>query len=174
MLKEDEEFRYAVAGLIGMEEILRRLDRNEQEVRRIWQEIEKLREDMMRGFERHDREIEDVARKYASEALRDPNSLVLVCEEGGRVVGFLKADVVDRLFYEPRREGVIREFYLLPEFRRRGVGRTMIEKAFEELRSMGAGIITAEFPSQHKIAVSFYENLGFRPIISKYAKEVTR
>jgi Acetyltransferases len=119
-------------------------------------------------------EIEDVARKYASEALKDPNSLVLVCEEGGRVVGFLKADVVDRLFYEPRREGVIREFYLLPEFRRRGVGRTMIEKAFEELRSMGAGIITAEFPSQHKIAVSFYENLGFRPIISKYAKEVTR
>ncbi len=119
-------------------------------------------------------EIEDVARKYASEALKDPNSLVLVCEEGGRVVGFLKADVVDRLFYEPRREGVIREFYLLPEFRRRGVGRTMIEKTFEELRSMGAGIITAEFPSQHKIAVSFYENLGFRPIISKYAKEVTR
>ncbi len=58
LLKEDEEFRYAVAGLIGMEEILKRLDRNEQEVRRIWQEIEKLREDMMRGFERHDREIE--------------------------------------------------------------------------------------------------------------------
>ncbi len=119
-------------------------------------------------------EIEEVARKYVSEALRDPNSLVLVCEEGGRVVGFLKADVIDRLFYEPRREGVIREFYLLPEFRRRGIGRTMVEKAFEELRSMGAGIITAEFPSQHKIAVSFYENLGFRPIISKYAKEVTR
>jgi len=51
LLKEDEEFRYAVAGLIGLEEILRRLDRNEEE-------IAKLREDMMRGFERHDREIE--------------------------------------------------------------------------------------------------------------------
>lgn len=119
-------------------------------------------------------EIEDVARRYVSDALRDQNSLVLVCEEGGKVVGFLKADVIDRLFYEPRREGVIREFYLLPEYRRRGLGRTMVERAFEELRSMGAGIITAEFPSQHKIAVSFYENLGFRPIISKYAKEVTR
>jgi hypothetical protein len=71
MLKEDEEFRYAVAGLIGLEEILKRLDRNEQElvrlredmakmfekheerfariedeIGRIWQEIEKLREDM--------------------------------------------------------------------------------------------------------------------------------
>jgi len=119
-------------------------------------------------------QIEEVAREYVSEALKDRNSLVLVCEEGGKVVGFLKADVIDRLFYEPRKDGVIREFYLLPEFRRRGIGRIMVERAYEELRSMGAGIITAEFPSQHKIAVSFYENLGFRPIISKYAKEVTR
>jgi hypothetical protein len=83
LLKEDEEFRYAVAGLLGLEEILKRLDRNEQElvrlredmakmfekheerfarieeeIRRIWQEIAKLREDMVKGFERHDREIE--------------------------------------------------------------------------------------------------------------------
>ena len=83
MLKEDEEFRYAVAGLIGLEEILKRLDRHEEEIARlredmmkmfekheerfarieeeigrIWQEIAKLREDMMKGFERHDREIE--------------------------------------------------------------------------------------------------------------------
>jgi len=50
LLKEDEEFRYAVAGLIGMEEILKRLDRNEQEMAR-------LREDMIKGFERHDREL---------------------------------------------------------------------------------------------------------------------
>ena len=64
MLKEDEEFRYAVAELIGLEEILKRLDRHEDEVRRIWQEIEKLREDMnklredmMKGFELMDRRI---------------------------------------------------------------------------------------------------------------------
>jgi hypothetical protein len=82
LLKEDEEFRYAVAGLLGLEEILKRLDRNEQElvrlredmaktfekheerfarieeeIRRIWQEIAKLREDMVKGFERHDLEL---------------------------------------------------------------------------------------------------------------------
>jgi hypothetical protein len=64
MLKKDEEFRYAVAGLLGLEEILKRLDRHEDEVRRIWQEIEKLREDMnklredmMKMFELMDRRI---------------------------------------------------------------------------------------------------------------------
>lgn len=29
LLKEDEEFRYIVAGYLGLEEILRRLDRHE-------------------------------------------------------------------------------------------------------------------------------------------------
>jgi hypothetical protein len=29
LLREDEEFRYAVAGLLGLEEILKRLDRHE-------------------------------------------------------------------------------------------------------------------------------------------------
>jgi hypothetical protein len=93
LLKEDEEFRYAVAGLIGLEEILKRLDRNEQElvrlredmakmfekheerfarieeeIGRIWQEIERLREDMIKGFERHDLELarlrEDMVRGF--------------------------------------------------------------------------------------------------------------
>ena len=49
LLEKDKEFCYAVAGLLGLEEILRRLDRNVQELVR-------LREDMNRGFmlvERH-------------------------------------------------------------------------------------------------------------------------
>jgi hypothetical protein len=68
LLKEDEEFRYAVAGLLGLEEILKRLDRNEQELVRLREdmtkgferhdlELAKLREDMIKGFERHDMEI---------------------------------------------------------------------------------------------------------------------
>ena len=39
-----------MAGLIGLEEILKRLDRHEEEIAR-------LREDMTKGFERHDREL---------------------------------------------------------------------------------------------------------------------
>jgi hypothetical protein len=57
MLKEDEEFRYAVAGLIGLEEILKRLDRHEEEITRLREDMVKLREDMMKGFELMDRRI---------------------------------------------------------------------------------------------------------------------
>ncbi|MEM3653087.1 MAG: hypothetical protein QXL21_08185 [Nitrososphaerales archaeon] len=47
LLKEDLEFRYAVAGLLGFEEVLKRLDRHEEQ-------LVKLREDMLKGFARHD------------------------------------------------------------------------------------------------------------------------
>ncbi|MEM2622762.1 MAG: DUF3782 domain-containing protein [Candidatus Nezhaarchaeales archaeon] len=79
LLREDLEFRYAVAGLLGLEEILRRLDRHEAELVRLREdfnrmredfnrkaeedskrftaieaEIARLREDMIAGFKRHD------------------------------------------------------------------------------------------------------------------------
>ena len=57
MLKEYEEFRYAVAGLIGLEEILKRLDRHEAQLVKLREDMNKLREDMNRGFKRYDEEL---------------------------------------------------------------------------------------------------------------------
>jgi hypothetical protein len=57
LLKEDEEFRYAVAGLIGLEEVLKRLDRHEAELVKLREDMNMLREDMVEGFKRHDEEI---------------------------------------------------------------------------------------------------------------------
>jgi hypothetical protein len=51
LLRGDEEFRYAVAGLLGLEEILKRLDRHEAELVKLRENTNKLRKDMIRGFE---------------------------------------------------------------------------------------------------------------------------
>ncbi|MEM2812483.1 MAG: DUF3782 domain-containing protein, partial [Candidatus Bathyarchaeia archaeon] len=51
LLREDVEFRYAVAGLLGLEEILRRLDRSEAELVRLREDFNKLREDFNRKSE---------------------------------------------------------------------------------------------------------------------------
>jgi len=63
LLKEDEEFRYAVAGLIGLEEILKRLDRHEEELVKIWEELARLREDMNKGFQRNDQLFAEVFKR---------------------------------------------------------------------------------------------------------------
>ena len=50
LLKEDEEFRLTVAGLLGYGELL-------QKMKESLQELAKLREDMIMGFKRHDEEL---------------------------------------------------------------------------------------------------------------------
>jgi len=44
-LDEDKEFRYAVAGYLGIAEILKRLDSLEESMVKLWEEVKSLRED---------------------------------------------------------------------------------------------------------------------------------
>lgn len=114
----------------------------------------------------------DHARKYLQEAIQSQHSVVLVADAKGKIVGLVKGDLKDRLFYEPAIEGSIIEFYVLPEYRRRKLGDELINEAMVRLRKKGAQIITAEFPTQNMIAVNFYNKLGFRPMFGIYGKSV--
>ncbi|RLG43359.1 MAG: hypothetical protein DRN81_06680, partial [Thermoproteota archaeon] len=42
-LEEDREFRLAIAGLVGMREILERMDRTEENIEKLWEEVKQLR-----------------------------------------------------------------------------------------------------------------------------------
>jgi ribosomal protein S18 acetylase RimI-like enzyme len=114
--------------------------------------------------------VETAATKSIDQAMSSDKSVVLVAIEHGKVVGFVKADVTDRIFYEPRKEGAIVEFYILPEFRRGSLGKELLSAVSENLKIKGADLITAEFPSQNEIARRFYTKLGFRSLTNVYAK----
>ncbi len=80
LLKEDEEFRYMVAGSLGLEEILKRLDKHEEiliehskelsklreDFNRLLEEQKRLREDLNKGFVRHD----EILNRHAEELVR--------------------------------------------------------------------------------------------------------
>lgn len=117
-------------------------------------------------------EIEQVTKQYLEEALNNPSSVLLVAVEGNKVIGVLKGDVEDRKFYKPRYVGVIREFYILPEYRRKGLGKRLMAEGIDQLRKKGAEVIMASFPALNDIAINFYKKMGFRPIEYIFAKEV--
>jgi hypothetical protein len=88
LLKEDEEFRYAVAGLLGLEEILKRLDRHEEQ-------LVKLREDMNRGFELIERRISALGARWGlqtEEAFREGLKGILEKEFGVKVERWVEKD----------------------------------------------------------------------------------
>jgi ribosomal protein S18 acetylase RimI-like enzyme len=108
--------------------------------------------------------------------LENPQSVVLAAvglgAESDRVVGVVRAQLRERPFYAPVREGVILDIYLLPLYRRRGVGEYLLREAVARLKAKGAEIVTAEFPTQNEIATKFYGKRGFRPITSLHARTV--
>jgi SMC interacting uncharacterized protein involved in chromosome segregation len=59
LLDKDKEFRYAVAGYLGIAEILRRLDYLEETQRKILEEIKALRENQEKLWENQNRMLEN-------------------------------------------------------------------------------------------------------------------
>ena len=52
LLEKDVEFRYAVAGYLGLLELLKRMDKHETELIRLREDLNRLRKDMIEGFKR--------------------------------------------------------------------------------------------------------------------------
>ena len=95
MLREDEEFRYAVAGIIGLEEIIKRLEKHDEKFNEILErldrheeELKKLREDMIQGFRRHD----EIMEKHAQEITRLREDMNKLRED--MILGFRRHDEI--------------------------------------------------------------------------------
>ncbi len=110
------------------------------------------------------------ADKYLSTTVAQQDRLLLVAAEGAKVVGMLRAEMRERLFYEPHEEGFITDFYILPEYRRKALGHEMIQQASAELKKMGAQIIVADVPTRNEIANRFYVKRGFRSLTNIFGK----
>jgi ribosomal protein S18 acetylase RimI-like enzyme len=110
------------------------------------------------------------AQEEYRECVENPECVVLVAKKGDKVVGVVKAKTRERVYYQPRIEGAIIDFYVMPEYRRQKLGEQMIAEVISQLKRKGAGIIVAEFPFQNKIASTFYQKLGFRPVIGIFGK----
>ncbi len=110
------------------------------------------------------------AEMHVAGSVGSPDKLLMVAVEGAKVVGVLRAELQERLFYEPHEEGLITDFYILPEYRRKALGNEMIQRASAELKEMGAQIIVADVPAQNEIANRFYMKRGFRSLTNLVGK----
>ncbi|MEM1779527.1 MAG: hypothetical protein QXU96_09240 [Ignisphaera sp.] len=60
LLEEDEEFRYAVVGYLGISDLLKNLEKLSENQNRLWEEVKALREDVVKLWENQNRLWEEV------------------------------------------------------------------------------------------------------------------
>ena len=64
LIREDEEFRLAVAGLLGFEEILRRLDKHEEELKKLREDFNNFVREQEKRWEENNKRWEENNRKW--------------------------------------------------------------------------------------------------------------
>ncbi len=115
--------------------------------------------------------LEEETRKYVKESLSSGNVVMLLAYNSstGEPVGVIRLEIIDRIIYKPRVKAIITDIYVKPRYRRRRIASILLEKAKEEAKRRGAGIIVAVYPANNLIAEAFYEREGFKTLqIEKY------
>jgi ribosomal protein S18 acetylase RimI-like enzyme len=102
--------------------------------------------------------------RFLVSQLSDPNSLVMVAEHSGAVVGYVYADVESTNWMELRGPcGVIHDVYVDEGARRLGAGRALVRAAIDWIRSRGRAQIVLLTKTRNRHAQHLFTALGFRP-----------
>ena len=93
--------------------------------------------------------------------LRSSKTLCILAEDDGDLAGFA---VAQESVIHKSRGGHIVTIDVAPAFRRRGVGRLLMEQIEERMKATGAGWLQLEVAVSNSIASEFYGGLGFAAV----------
>jgi ribosomal protein S18 acetylase RimI-like enzyme len=111
-------------------------------------------------------EGKELLKQKVEDDLLERNSQVLVAEVDGEVVGFGQGEVAHRTDYLPKSVGSISTLYVRKKFRRRGIGTRLVKELCKLFSLEGAEQVTLRYIIGNKEAEKFWNNLGFKPIIT--------
>ncbi len=117
---------------------------------------------------------------FVGEMLREPDhreGVVLVAEEGGRIVGFAAGgvrlpDEGDALSVVPFRNGRVTELYVAPDARHAGIGRALLEAMERHFATVGCTAVRIEVWAPNEGARAFYAAIGYEAADIDLRKEL--
>ncbi len=106
-------------------------------------------------------------KQWLMSRFRQPQSLGLIAESDDVVAGFLIGRIDDWESVPPvlerRRIGIIDAVYVSEQFRRRGIGRKLIDKAIESIRAADAVAVETIYDAWNDAATQAWHRAGFAP-----------
>ena len=102
--------------------------------------------------------------RFLVSQLSSSDSLVLVAENAGSVIGYVFADVESTNWMELRGPcGVVHDIYVDDTARRLGAGRELLSAAIAWIRSKGRSQVVLMTKTRNEHAQHLFTRLGFRP-----------
>jgi ribosomal protein S18 acetylase RimI-like enzyme len=102
--------------------------------------------------------------RFLVSQISNPNSLVMVAERSGLVVGYVYADVESTNWMELRGPcGVVQDIYVDEAARGQGAGRALLHAAIDWIHSKGRSQVVLLTKTKNEHAKNLFSALGFRP-----------
>jgi len=101
--------------------------------------------------------------RFLVSRLADPDSLVLVADREGEVVGYIYADIEPTSWMDLRGPcGFVHDVFVDEAVRQQGVGRELLRAAITWIRSKGMSQVVLWSKSQNNPAQRLFATIGFR------------
>jgi GNAT superfamily N-acetyltransferase len=102
--------------------------------------------------------------RYLVSQLSNPNSLVMVAERSGKIVGYVYADIETTSWMDLRGPcGIVHDIFVDQAARRQGAGRELLRAAIAWIHSKGRSQVVLWTKIKNDHAQDLFTSLGFRP-----------
>jgi len=111
--------------------------------------------------------------RHARQVARSAEARVFVADVGGSVVGYVLAELQNRLpIYPVGRFGFISDLSVTTRFRRKGIGRGLADRAIMWCRAQGATSVELYAAECNPEASEFWNAVGFAPYLRMLRMEL--
>jgi ribosomal protein S18 acetylase RimI-like enzyme len=110
---------------------------------------------------------------FIGKQLEDPETVVLVAERDGALVGYVYGTLAGPDWMSLRDEaGVIHDIIVDPEQRRGGIGRMLLDAALEWFREHHAPRVVLSTAQRNEAGQRLFASAGFRPTMIEMTREM--
>lgn len=101
-------------------------------------------------------------KSYIAGAVKDPNKLVLVAEDGDKILGYFMGEIEEAPFYSSEKYiGLVADTCVDKKFRRQGMLKKLFNKAVRWFKEKGINYVELSVDARNKEAVAAWRKLGF-------------
>ena len=127
------------------------------------QDEEKKFDPLLKSSSSH--EMQESAKRYAHNAVKNNDRITLVAEVDNRVVGFIIAKIFTYGgIYDKERAIYISDLYTEKEYRGKGIGSMLLHALEDEARKRDIRILELDTYAESENSIQFYSRRGYKAV----------
>lgn len=112
-------------------------------------------------------------KKSFQEHLKSKDSLLLVAEENGKLIGYILSYITKRPgIFKEKKSGHISSIYVLEKYQNKGAARSLVEETYKWFRKKKIRYIELTVHTKNKEGVRFWDSMGFETITLRKRKKL--